>query len=118
MQSVTITGLEMVRELRISKNGHTTLAYFSATVGVFSLKGCLLVRTARQGIAAWLPRLDEPKAHLNRSITLNDEQTRYALLKAARDMYILMGGTDAEYHSHDDDEDAGLKTFLNVNIGG
>lgn len=110
MQDVTITGLERVRNLHPSKNGHTILAYFSADVGVFSLKGCALVRTARQGIAAWLPRLDEQRAHNNRSVTLNDEPTRNALLKAAREMYIRMGGTEAEWRPRDDD-DAGLHPY-------
>jgi hypothetical protein len=103
MQSVTITGLVTVRDLKPSADGHTILAYFSADVGVFSFKGCLLVRTARRGIAAWLPRLDDKRAHGNRSVTLNDEPTRNALLQAARDTYRLMGGKHAEYEPRDDD---------------
>lgn len=110
MENVRITGLQMVRELRTSKEGHTVLAHFSADVGVFSLKGCRLVRTARQGIGAWLPRLDEQRGHGLRSITLNDEPTRHALLQAARETYRLMGGKHAEYRSHEDD-DAGLHPY-------
>lgn len=105
MQTITITGLDRVRDPKPSQNGHSILAYFSADVGVFSIKGCCLVRTARQGIAAWLPRLDDPKGHSRRSITLTDEPTRNALLKAAREMYIRMGGTEAEWRSRDDEDD-------------
>jgi hypothetical protein len=105
MENVTITGLEIVRSPRTSSQGHTILANFSAEIGVFYLKGCVLVRTARQGIAAWLPKLDEPRASRHRSVTLNDEPTRNALLKAARETYIMMGGTEAEWRSRDDDED-------------
>jgi hypothetical protein len=116
VQDVTITGLERVRELRQSRNGHTILAYFSADIGVFSIRGCVLVRTARQGIAAWLPRLDDQRAHNYRSITLNDEATRNALLKAAREMYIRMGGTEAEWRpyndDHPEDERGGLDAVL------
>ncbi len=108
MEDVTITGLERVREMRPSKNGHIILAYFSADVGVFSLKGCVLVRTARQGIAAWMPRLDDQRSHNNRAITLHDETTRNALLQAAREMYITMGGTEAEWRPRANDEDEGL----------
>lgn len=115
MENITIIGLERVRELRQSRQGHTILAHFSADIGVFTFKGCVLVRTARQGIAAWLPRLDEPRNHKFRSVTLNDEPTRNALLQAAREMYIRMGGTDAEWRSRDDDDGDdrdGLATFL------
>ncbi len=117
MEIVTITGLERVRELRPSKAGHTILAYFSADVGVFSLKGCCLVRTARQGIAAWLPKLDDQKAHNNRSISLHDEPTRNAMLKAAREMYITMGGKDAEWRPRDD-EGEGLHPYRGCDESG
>lgn len=105
METVTITGLDRVRAPKPSDAGHTILAYFSADVGVFNFKGCVLVRTARQGIAAWLPKLDDKRAHNQRSVTLNDEPTRNAILKAAREMYILMGGKDADWRSRDDDDD-------------
>lgn len=105
MEAVTITGLDRVRDPKPSDAGHTILAYFSADVGVFSFKGFALVRTARQGIAAWLPKLDDKRHHNQRSVTLNDEPTRNAILKAAREMYILMGGTDADWRSRDEDDD-------------
>ncbi|MBA3667945.1 MAG: hypothetical protein H0W65_09510 [Sphingomonas sp.] len=112
METIIITGLERVRELRPSKNGHTILAYFSADIGVFSFKGCVLVRTARQGIAAWLPRLEDPRSDRQRSVTLNDEPTRNALLKEAREMYIRMGGTEAEWRPREDEETADERETL------
>lgn len=106
METVTITGMEIVANPKPSPQNNTVLAYFTADVGVFSIKGCLLIRTARQGIAAWLPRLDHPNQHNQRRITLNDEPTRNAMLQSARDMYILMGGKEAEWRKGEDRDEA------------
>lgn len=110
METVKITGLEIVRNPRPSTKGHVIIANFSAEIGVFFFKGCCLVRTARQGIAAWLPRFDDARNASYRSVTLNDEPTRNAMLNAAREMYIRMGGTEAEWRPRDDD-DAGLHPY-------
>ncbi|MEO6153409.1 MAG: hypothetical protein ABIT09_06685 [Croceibacterium sp.] len=104
MNQVTITGLDRVREPTPTLNGHLILAYFTADVGVFSIKGLALVRTAKGGLAAWLPSLTDSKAKTNRSITLTDEPTRSALLQAALKMYRMMGGTDAEYQPRETPE--------------
>jgi hypothetical protein len=103
MEDVTITGLERVREPIQTPQGHSILAYFSCDVGVFSLKGCVLVRTARGGIATWLPKLEDGRGAKLKSVTLNDEPTRNAMLRAAREMYVRMGGTDADYRPHSDE---------------
>lgn len=97
MEQVTITGLDRVREPKPTPNGHLILAYFAADIGVFSIKGCAMVRTARGGLAAWLPSMSDPKAKTMRAIALNDDMTRNALLRAALKMYRMMGGTDAEW---------------------
>jgi hypothetical protein len=108
MTDVTIIGLDIVRNPKVTNAGHTILAHFAAEIGVFTFRGCVLVRTARGGIGAWLPRLDDQRHHNNRSVTLHDESTRHAMLQAAREMYIRMGGTGAEYRSgFDDDDQAG-----------
>lgn len=106
MEDITITGLERLLEPKMNRRGHTVLAYFTADVGVFRLHGCLLVRTAKSGLAAWLPNLDDPQARRRRSITLLDEATRNALMQAAREMYIRMGGTDADWRPRDDAAEA------------
>ena len=120
MEHVQITGLEMPRTVRITERGHSILAHFSCDVGVFSFRGCVLVRTNRDGIAAWLPRLDDHRGGTMRSVTLNDEPTRNAILKAAREMYIRMGGKHAAWTPRELDEDApdepetgGVVRFLN-----
>lgn len=102
--TITITGMDRITSPRENRGGHTILAHFNADIGIFRLKGCALIRTARQGIAAWMPRLDDQRQNNMRSVTLLDEPTRNALLRAAREMYIKMGGTEAEWRSHDDDE--------------
>ncbi len=112
MEQVTITGMDRVRDPKLTPNGHTILAWFAADVGVFSFKGCALVRTARQGIAAWLPRIEDGKGAKLRGVTLNDEPTRNAMLKAAREMYVLMGGTEAEWRPREDEETADERETL------
>jgi len=107
MENVTITGMEAIGQPRLTEKNHMILAYFSADVGVFRLRGCSLVQTARQGIAAWLPRLDHPSQHNQRQVILHDEPTRNALLKAAREMYLRMGGKHADYHPREPDIDGG-----------
>ena len=111
MSQVKITGMELVCEPIPNKQGNTALAFFSADIGMFSLRGCILMRTARQGLAAWLPRLDDARAHNNRSVTLKDDLTRNAMLKAAREMYIRMGGSEADYPSQYGGEGKGLHPF-------
>lgn len=96
-EPITVTGLDRIRDPKPTPSGHVIIAYFSADIGVFSIKGLALVRTNRGGLAAWLPNLVDPKAKANRSIALNDEPTRNALLQAGLKMYRMMGGTDAEW---------------------
>jgi hypothetical protein len=101
METVTITGLDRIRDPKPTLQGHLILAYFSADVGVFTLKGCAFVRTSKGGLATWLPNLSDAKAKQTRFITLNDEQTRSDMLQAAIRMYRLMGGTDADWRPRD-----------------
>jgi hypothetical protein len=99
--SVAVTGLSQVRNLKQGNNGYTPIAYFDATVNGIDLIGCVLVRTARRGIAVWPPKI--PSDEIRRGVGFADNSLRAAIQKAARDVYRSMGGQHAEWEPHDDE---------------
>lgn len=101
MLDVTITGLQIARKRKETPRGHTILAYFTAIVGPFTLIGCSFVRTAKNGLAVWLPNLDDKRSAQMRKVEMSDDETRNAILTKARETYQMMGGTDAEYRRSD-----------------
>lgn len=107
MQNIKITGMDIIENPKLTSSNNMILAYFGANIGPFRCKGCSLIRTARQGIAAYMPRLDHPNQHNQRFVSLHCEPTRNALLKAALEMYLLMGGKHAEWRPREPDQDGG-----------
>lgn len=93
--SVTITGLSQVRTIKQGHNGYTPIAYFDCTVNGIDLIGCVLVRTARRGIAIWPPKIPSSE-DIRRGVGFADNSLRSAIQKAARDVYRGMGGQHAE----------------------
>jgi hypothetical protein len=102
MTDIQVIGLTINYHTKPTPRGHCILAYFDAKVGPFIIKGCALVRTVKQGLATWMPRLDDTRQHHQRALVLVDEPTRHQLLIAAREMYVRMGATGAEWRSRDD----------------
>lgn len=100
-KDIQITGLERARDPQPTVKGHLILAYFTADIGVFTVKGCALVRTAGGKLAAWLPNLNDAKAKANRYIQINDQPTLDSLLQHALQMYRRMGGTEADWCSRE-----------------
>jgi hypothetical protein len=92
--TVAITGLERTGYTETTLQGHAILAYFTAKVGVFTLKGCCLVKTNRGSMAVWLPNITDKKLRNFRQISLDDQPTKDALLQRALKTYRLMGGTE------------------------
>lgn len=93
---VEITGLNKVPKQKPNKGGSTIVADFDCKVGGFLLIGCALVRTAKNGMTVWAPKLERPD-NVRRAVTIVDDHLRAAMLQAAREAYIALGGTDAEW---------------------
>ncbi len=128
METVTITGLDRMRDPQPTLKGHLILAYFTADIGPLTVKGCALVREFNGRLAAWLPNMSDTKAKTLRSINFNDDKTRETVLRQALHTFRQLGGkTDVRVAAlqtmqpppsrsplnDDDGEDrAGLKSFL------
>lgn len=93
---VTITGLTRVARPKPNMGGSTVLAYFNCDVAGFRLKGCALVRTPKNGLVAWPPKVDTAEGG-PRSIAITDDAIRHGMMLHAREAYRALGGTDAEY---------------------
>jgi hypothetical protein len=96
MHNVEITGLSRVKEPKENKGGSTILAYFDCEVAGFRLAGCAFVRTTKNGLTIWMPKLDGPEAH-RRSVAITDHSIHHAIMLEARETYRKLGGTDAEW---------------------
>ena len=96
MHQVTVTGLNRVINQRANKGGSTVLASFDCEVNGFELIGCALVRTPKNGMVVWPPKLEAPGA-TRRIITITDNSLRHQMLEAARVAYRALGGTNAEW---------------------
>lgn len=96
MNTVTILGLSRVSNPKPNKGGSTVLAYFDCEANGLSLQGCALVRTAKNGLTAWPPKLEGPES-LRRSVSFVDSSLRHTLMMQAREAYRALGGVDAEW---------------------
>lgn len=95
-RNIAITGLTRINSPKPNKNGATILAFFNCQVGPFELTGCCFVRTSRNGLAVWPPKMDLLEGY-GRGIRIADSSTLHALLIAVQEAYRLMGGTDGEW---------------------
>ena len=124
MSTVTITGLSRISKPKPNRAGFTILAFFDCEAGGFALHGCALVRTPKDGLVAWPPKLDGPEG-MRRSVAILDDSVRHAIMLHAREAYRALGGRDAEWigrtipmgprEEPDQDEaggDQGLQRFL------
>lgn len=123
--TITITGLTRIPRPKPGKNGFIILAYFDCMANGFGLRGCALVRTPKMGLVAWPPKIET--ADTRRSLTIEDDSLRHAMMQHAREAYRALGGTDAEWvgstipmglreiHEQEQErssEDVGLQRFL------
>lgn len=128
-ETVTITGLRRVRDPKANRGGAVILAHFDCEARGLVFAGCAFVRTARGGLAAWLPRLDGKEGE-RRFVAFADDSLRHAMMLHAREAYRALGGTDAETigrivpagptppdHEHERDR-AGLGAFLGEPVHG
>lgn len=119
MHTVTITGLNRVSKPKPNRAGFTILAFFDCEAGGFALHGCALVRTPKDGLVAWPPKLDGPEG-MRRSVAILDDSLRHAIMLHAREAYRALGGRDAEWigraipmgpRQHDAEADDGTQTI-------
>ena len=96
MHSVTITGLSRIAKPKANAGGSIILAWFNVEANGFVLIDCALVRTPKNGITVWPPKLEGPDS-FRRSISFADCSLRHAVMEKARETYRAMGGTDAEW---------------------
>ncbi len=54
-EEVKITGMELIRNPQVTLKGHVIYAFFTADIGVFTIKGCAFARTAEGQLGAWMP---------------------------------------------------------------
>lgn len=106
MPKVTVTGLTRLTKTQPNKNGHTVLAFFDCETSGFSLHGCAFVRTVRNGLTVWPPKL-EHGIDSRRHVGITDEHLRKEMTRRAQETYRALGGTDGEWC-----DDDGLKRSL------
>lgn len=118
MHEVSITGLNRVSHPKPNKGGNTILAFFDCQANGLALTGCAFVRTSRQGLTVWPPKLEGADA-ARRSVGIADEQLRSVMVRQAQASYRALGGTDGEWiktwdeeKTEEADEGNGLRRFL------
>ena len=118
MHEVTITGLNRVSHPKPNKGGNTILAFFDCQANGLTLAGCAFVRTSRQGLTVWPPKLEGAES-ARRSVGIADERLRTLMVRQAQASYRALGGTDGEWiktwdeeKSEEVDEGNGLRRFL------
>lgn len=118
MHEVSITGLNRVSLPKPNKGGNTILAFFDCQANGLALAGCAFVRTARQGLTVWPPKLEGTDA-ARRSVGITDEHLCKLMVRQAQEVYRALGGTDGEWiktwdeeKSDQADEGNGLRRFL------
>ncbi len=117
MHEVSITGLSRVAQPKPNKGGNIILAFFDCQANGLTLAGCAFVRTARQGLTVWPPKLEGADA-ARRSVGIADERLRKLMVRRAQEVYRALGGADGEFRDCDEeksgqtDEGSGLRRFL------
>ena len=95
MSDVKITGMNRITKPKANLGGSIVLAWFDCEANGFAFKGCALVRTKRNGLVAWLPKIEGEQSR-RRCVDFIDSSIRHAMMLNARETYRLLGGTDAE----------------------
>ena len=102
MENVTITGLTRVRDAKQNKGGSTVLAYFDCETRGLAIMGCAFVRTPKNGLTVWPPKIETPQT-VRRAINFIDCSLRAEMLRKARETYLALGGKDGEWRPHSGD---------------
>lgn len=96
MIHVAINGVNIAKKSRPNKGGSRIIAFFDCAFYGFQLNGCALVRTSKNGLTVWPPKIEGPEA-VRRAVVITDDALRNAIMQAARDAYQAIGGTEAEW---------------------
>lgn len=96
MNEVVVTGLTRIRAAKPNKGGSTVIAYFDCEARGLEFIGCAFVRTPKNGLTVWLPKIETPQPG-RRAVNFTDCSLRHAMMLQARETYRALGGTDAEW---------------------
>ena len=94
-EQVEITSLTRIEKLKANKAGCIIIAFFDCEARGIKFTGCALVRTPKNGLVAWPPKLDDEDTR--RRVRITDDSLRHAMMSHAREAYRALGGTDAEW---------------------
>ncbi|MBX9759370.1 MAG: hypothetical protein K2Y29_11395 [Beijerinckiaceae bacterium] len=97
---VEILGITRQHNPRPNKAGNTILAFFDCAVGPIVLSGCAFLRTPKNGLAVWPPKI-EGRAGKIAGVKIADSSSRHQILVKVQEAYRLMGGTDGEWMPSD-----------------
>lgn len=100
---VTVTGMNRVTRPKPNKGGSMVLGYFDCEANGIAINGMAFVRTSRNGLTVWPPKLEGPES-ARRSIVIACEPLRSVMVRQAQAAYRAMGGTDGEWIPYDSDE--------------
>lgn len=93
-EAVEIMGLTRVAKPKANKSGCIIIAFFDCEARGIEFTGCALVRTPKNGLVAWPPKLDDDT---RRGVRITDDSLRHGMMLHAREAYRALGGTDAEW---------------------
>ncbi|KGB81932.1 hypothetical protein JT55_10260 [Rhodovulum sp. NI22] len=96
MDDITITGMNLVRNPKPWSNGDTLLAHFDVEFSGIAIAGCLLIKTAKRGFVAQMPKVDDQRGN-RRPISITDNSLRHKIMDAGRTAYIAFGGEGGEW---------------------
>ena len=93
---VKITGMNLVSDPKLWDNGDKLLAHFDCEARGFAMSGCLLIKTARRGFIAQLPRAENHRGE-RRAVRITESQLQHQMMDAARRAYVAFGGKEGEW---------------------
>jgi hypothetical protein len=88
-EGIVVFGITLTNYL--PERANHVIANFDLRVHGIEIRGCVLIRTPKNGLAIAGPRLEKDTAR--RSITFTDDKLRHAIQIRATAIYLKMGGT-------------------------
>lgn len=106
MFNITVTSMVRIAKPKPNRGGSTVLAYYDCEANGFEFHGCAFVRTSRNGLTAWLPKIEAPASAKPIAVNFVDERIRSHMVRAVQEVYRALGGKDGEYLVTDDERSA------------
>lgn len=89
---ITVKGITLADQ-KLGDTGRRIISFFDVVAFGIELRGCKLIRTDRDGLTVTAPSLDDERSS-RRGVAFKSDVTRSAILKAARQAYRALGGSD------------------------